>query len=134
MAVTSRQDNELARLKVTLLARRKQLEGEVEDGQQRRMDEDSFGSLAGEVADAGDASMATEQSGLRNTQIGRDIAEIRDIDAALERLDSGNYGICTRCARDIAIARLQANPSAQRCIECQTAHEQQFAGNATPSL
>ncbi len=125
---------ELARLKQALLARREQLALEVKEGQERRLNEDSFSTLAGEVADAGDASLATEQSDLRNTQIERDLAELRDIDAALERFADGTYGTCVRCARDIGLARLNANPSAQRCIDCQTAYEHQFAGHATPSL
>lgn len=138
MAATSKQTSvsadELADLKPALLARREQLSREVEDGEQRRMNEDSFSALAGEVADAGDASIATEQSDLRNTQIDRDVAELRDIDAALGRFEDGTYGTCVRCGHDIGVARLRANPSAQRCIECQTAYERQFAGNATPSL
>ena len=123
-----------ADLKQTLLARRAQLTQEIEDGQQRRQSEDSFGALAGEVADAGDASLAAEESDLRTTQIERDVAELRDIDAALDRIRVGTYGVCTRCGADIGEARLHANPSASRCIECQTALEHQFAGNATPSL
>ncbi|MGH6610927.1 MAG: TraR/DksA family transcriptional regulator, partial [Burkholderiaceae bacterium] len=71
---------------------------------------------------------------LRNSQIDRDVAELRDVDAALGRLDEGTYGLCIRCGREIGMARLKANPSAARCIECQTAYERQFAGNATPSL
>lgn len=128
------QPRQLQGLKQALLARRAQLVVEVEDGQQRRLNEETFGSMAGEVADAGDASLATEQSDLRNTQIERDLAELRDIDAALERFENGSYGICVRCGRDVAIARLRANPSAPRCIECQTAYEHQFAGSSTPSL
>jgi DnaK suppressor protein len=123
-----------AGLKQVLLARRAQLLIEVADGQQRRLNEESFGSLAGEVADAGDASLATEQSDLRNTQIERDLAELRDIDTALQRFEDGSYGICVRCGRDIAVARLRANPSAPRCIECQIAYEHQFAGNTASSL
>lgn len=125
--------DQLDDFKHALLARQQQLTREVEDGRQRRRNEDSFGSLAGEVADTGDASIATEQSDLRNTQIDRDVAELRDIDTALDRIRDGSYGTCIRCGRDIGDARLRANPSALRCIECQTAYERQFAGT-TPSL
>jgi len=43
---------------------------------------------------------------------------LAEIDAALERLDEGAYGTCTRCGRHIAQARLEARPSARLCIEC----------------
>jgi DnaK suppressor protein len=131
MAVASEQYDELRQ---ALETRKEQLSREIADGAQRRLEEDRFSNLAGEVADAGDASTATEQADLRNAQIERDVLEVRNIDAALERIENGSYGICTRCGGDIAVARLRANPSAERCIDCQAAYEKQFAGTATPSL
>jgi RNA polymerase-binding protein DksA len=53
----------------------------------------------------------------------RDAAELRDIEAALTRLRQGSYGECVDCGVDIAPARLEAQPAAARCIECQSAYE-----------
>ena len=39
-------------------------------------------------------------------------------DAALDRLTSGEYGTCERCGRPIGPARLEARPTARRCIAC----------------
>jgi len=50
-------------------------------------------------------------------------AELGDIQAALERIDSGRYGMCTDCGQTIAAARLNAYPTAKRCIGCQTLKE-----------
>lgn len=47
-------------------------------------------------------------------------AELSDIDAALERLQTGTYGQCTDCGITIPPARLNAYPTAKRCIDCQT--------------
>lgn len=44
---------------------------------------------------------------------------IRLIDASLERLDSGDYGICVECGMSIPAKRLQAIPWASHCIACQ---------------
>jgi len=44
--------------------------------------------------------------------------EIAQIDGALERLRSGEYGICTQCGREIESARLDAIPYADRCLAC----------------
>jgi RNA polymerase-binding protein DksA len=131
MAVASVQYDELHR---KLLERKAGLAREVEDGSRRRLEEDAYRNMASEVGDAGDASTATEQADLRNSQIERDINELRAIDAALARFEEGTYGMCTRCGGDIGEARLRANPSAERCIACQTAFEKQYAGNGTPSL
>lgn len=131
MAVASEHHDELLQ---TLLERKSALAREVEDGSRRRLEDDAYRNLASEVGDAGDASIATEQADLRNSQIERDVTELRAIDAALARFDEGTYGMCTRCGGEIGQARLHANPAAVRCIACQTAFEKQYAGNGTPSL
>jgi len=51
-------------------------------------------------------------------------AELGDIEAALERTDAGTYGQCSDCGVAIAPARLNAYPTAKRCIDCQTRKEQ----------
>lgn len=45
-------------------------------------------------------------------------AEIADIRAALLRIEQGLYGTCAKCGEDIAPARLEALPTATRCISC----------------
>nr|WP_296779301.1 TraR/DksA C4-type zinc finger protein [Rhodococcus sp. (in: high G+C Gram-positive bacteria)] len=44
--------------------------------------------------------------------------EIRELDAATERVNTGTYGSCERCGRVIAEPRLAALPAAVRCIDC----------------
>ncbi len=41
------------------------------------------------------------------------------VERALERLREGEYGICEGCRRPIPEARLQFQPAATRCVECQ---------------
>jgi DnaK suppressor protein len=50
-------------------------------------------------------------------------AELAAIDAALERLAQGQYGLCLDCGVTIPAARLNAYPMALRCVACQTATE-----------
>jgi RNA polymerase-binding transcription factor DksA len=45
---------------------------------------------------------------------------VEQITAALNRLDAGTYGRCTRCGAEIAPARLEVLPQAAACIECQS--------------
>ncbi|MFY8201355.1 MAG: TraR/DksA family transcriptional regulator [Pirellula staleyi] len=44
--------------------------------------------------------------------------EIRDIRRALQRIETGEYGICTVCEKPIAKARMAAVPWATRCVSC----------------
>jgi DnaK suppressor protein len=50
---------------------------------------------------------------------------IQDVEAALERLDNGTYGICVDCGQPIMRERLEALPWADRCINCQRREEVQ---------
>lgn len=45
-------------------------------------------------------------------------AEIAKISAALQRMDSGDYGNCVECGMQIEEGRLRAYPYADECIEC----------------
>jgi len=55
----------------------------------------------------------------------RDADELRDIEAALERLHGPDFGSCTGCGAGIPFVRLQANPSSRLCMECQEREERQ---------
>ena len=44
--------------------------------------------------------------------------EIADIRQALARMEDGSYGECAVCGQPIAEARLEALPTATRCINC----------------
>lgn len=51
-------------------------------------------------------------------QVRRHVAEV---EAAIQRLESGSYGICESCGQPIAEARLEARPAARTCIGCASA-------------
>jgi RNA polymerase-binding transcription factor DksA len=43
---------------------------------------------------------------------------LADLDAALQRLQSGAYGVCGRCGQPIGSERLEALPTTVTCIRC----------------
>lgn len=43
---------------------------------------------------------------------------LRAVNAALERMDKGVYGYCTRCGKAIPQPRLEAIPEAELCLKC----------------
>jgi RNA polymerase-binding transcription factor len=47
---------------------------------------------------------------------------LREVEAALDRLSTGRYGICETCRAPIATKRLFAIPWARRCIACAQAY------------
>jgi DnaK suppressor protein len=49
----------------------------------------------------------------------RENEELNQVEAALRRIEDGNYGQCTDCGVEIPSARLHAAPEASHCIACQ---------------
>ena len=47
-----------------------------------------------------------------------ELAELKRIDAALERIEDGTYGTCLKCDEPISDARLEAVPDAALCKNC----------------
>ena len=43
------------------------------------------------------------------------------VDAAIDRLENGTFGVCVRCGEPIAVGRLEALPWAAHCIGCRSA-------------
>ncbi|MGA9855627.1 MAG: TraR/DksA C4-type zinc finger protein [Gammaproteobacteria bacterium] len=95
---------------------------------------EDYRKLAGEVADIGEESLADLLVDVRLAEIDRDVDEINDIDTALARMHSGDYGICTDCGAPIPYARLQAYPTAKRCEPCQRKRERSFRSPGSPTL
>ena len=45
------------------------------------------------------------------------------LDQALERIETGNYGLCVECGQPINRERLEAVPHARLCIQCKSKEE-----------
>jgi DnaK suppressor protein len=63
--------------------------------------------------------------------------EIQQIDAAMARIDEGEYGVCRECEMEIDPRRLAALPYAVLCTECATRLERAARterGAAAPTL
>ena len=88
-----------------------------------KSDDEQYKDLAGTVADRGDASVADLLVDIDLAEITRDVAELRDIEAALLRIARGVYGTCVDCDASISRERLESTPSAIRCVPCQQRFE-----------
>ena len=111
----------LTTLRNLLIYRLQELRGEVraaEDAQR-----ESAGAEAHEVVDRKDEAGQQSRADLDAAQEQRDLDEIDDVRAALDRLDAGTYGNCADCGEPIALQRLLVQPAALRCAPCQVAHE-----------
>jgi RNA polymerase-binding transcription factor DksA len=76
-----------------------------------------------QLIEGGDYASADLIAALDIAEVQRDIAELREVNAARKRIAEGEYGLCIECGADIPVARLEAYPTAVRCTACQEAAE-----------
>lgn len=109
-----RTDIDVEAMRVRLNAMREELTGladaHVADHAPVELDQTMVGRLSRMDALQGQA-MAQEVARRRET-------EIKRIEAALKRMDEGDYGYCVRCGEKIAVRRLELDPAAATCIDC----------------
>lgn len=90
-------------------------EGVVNQKPTKSMSPDSIYSL--HMADAGSDSHQLEKNFLF---ISRENSYIKNLEIALERIDSGEFGVCVLCGELIPEERMIEVPNATKCVDCKT--------------
>jgi len=116
---------ELIQLARAVEERREALAAEIRRDVARARGE-TFEAVAGAVHDRGDEALADLVADLGNAEVTRDLAELREMEAAARRVAEGSYGSCTDCGAEIPLERLRAQLAARRCVACQARHEKTF--------
>jgi RNA polymerase-binding protein DksA len=90
--------------------------------------------LANQVHDTGDESVADLLSDINLALIDQHVRDLQDVQAALQRIDAGEFAVCIDCGGEIDYKRLDAYPTAKRCYPCQRRYEQAQAKPRHASL
>ena len=102
-----------------LLKLREDIEALQETGEESaavvELDQSKVGRLS--RMDAMQAQAMATASGQRRE------AMLRNIEAALMRIDNGDYGFCRDCEEPINPKRLEFDPTVLRCIDCESNRE-----------
>jgi DnaK suppressor protein len=85
----------------------------------RKHDDERLGIIAANVADSAELSIADVIGDVYLAEIERDVSELRGVESALQRINSGTYGICIACSEAVDPMRLEFNPHAAQCLRCQ---------------
>ena len=118
---------------VTLLEQQQRLRKAIGEAL-LKSDDEQYIELAGQVHDLEEASVADLLVDLNYAVVDHFLAELREVEAALERIREGSYGICLDCGGPVGEARLKAYPTAKRCVECQELFEKTHRQPHSPSL
>ncbi len=79
--------------------------------------------------DEGDYAVLMNDTSIEDTLIGKQLAELKEIELALDKISKGNYGICEMCEEPIGIERLRVKPFARFCISCREINEKEQSDN-----
>jgi DnaK suppressor protein len=124
---------EKQQIQTALSERRANLTAEIR-GELERAGHQHFADLAGEVADAGDASVADAMIDQDIAIVRRQVAELNQVEAAQKRVAEADFGECDECGAAIGLQRLLIVPHAIRCVICQEQHDKMFAHESTPKM
>ncbi len=72
------------------------------------------------MADIGSDVMDRERTLMHASKESQYLA---DLEAALRRIEAGDYGMCESCGKPIPVKRLEAFPAARLCVPCKEAAE-----------
>jgi len=127
-------DVQLRDFEKQLTVRRDHLWGEV-SAQLNGEGRERLRGVYGSVHDLGDESVAALLTDLGIATVNAEAEELADIERALNRIRNHTFGVCRDCGGDIAPDRLNAYPTARRCLACQQRYEtNRGARDISPSL
>ena len=109
---------ELEQVRKRLMQRKKELLEDIAEILEKEAKEE-YQDLIDAIREDGDIAAAELQESTILAIAEMKAKEVEQIDAAIERIDQGEYGICIECGNWITPARLEAMPYALRCKECQ---------------
>ena len=100
----------------------------IRDDLHREQDEavsDTGGELSSFDQHPGDSGTETFEMEKNVSLLEQVDDDLREIEAAFERLERGTYGTCQACGRPIGDERLEAMPATRFCIEDQAKAERE---------
>lgn len=77
---------------------------------------------AGDAADVGTLALEAAEQAMVATALEE---QLKRLDAAMERLEAGTFGVCGRCRQQVPLTRLQVMPWATHCVPCQSIVDRQ---------
>ncbi len=108
-------------LRAALEAERDELLGQVSDlDAEADVSRWRDGGFDDDPADSGSANLERDRAQSLSGHARRILAEV---EAALERMDAGTYGVCENCGQAIERDRLEALPYATLCMDCKRGEE-----------
>lgn len=103
--------------KTKLLAEKAKLQSELGDIGSNKNDDnwDAKNTIDADTADDTEVADKFEELEINEGIVSTLEIQLKDVDDALDKIESGSYGKCETCNEQIEEDRLEANPSARTC-------------------
>ncbi len=75
--------------------------------------------MTGTTGDSSDHAAADFSAEMFGMLLEKQAGTLEEVERALQKIETGEYGICEECGKQISAKRLKALPWAKYCIECQ---------------
>ena len=112
---------EAREFKSMLLSLRARLRGDVTalaDAALRKTRSEASGDLSSMPIHMADMGTDAFEQEFTLSLMEHDGSALEQIEAALVRIEDGNYGVCVECEAKIPKARLQVLPQTPHCVKC----------------
>jgi DnaK suppressor protein len=120
MAIESITESQISKLRLQLTSQQQTLQIQLVESDDASkpvtLDQQSVGRVS--------RIDAIQQQQMASANREQTIMLLQQVDAALKRIESDEYGLCQMCDEPIALLRLQAQPHTANCIVCQSKQEQ----------
>ena len=113
---------QIGELQTTLIERRKIILTNI-NGSRENIDQ----LKAQEVKDDLDYAELISDSFTEGMIANHQIAELKQIEEAIKKIEDKSYGVCEMCSVTIPLGRLKAKPFAKFCTECREVYEKEQA-------
>ena len=104
--------------------------GEKIVDERERVQDEGLAQLDGGGGDLVDRAFVTTQVSIERDLIERCVSQLDEITRTRDRIATGDIGICMDCGEPIECERLDVNPVASCCTECQMLREKVARINA----
>jgi RNA polymerase-binding transcription factor len=105
----------ITKFKKILLKEREQIVGDVKQivESSKEMGQDGIQDIGDEAANIYNKQVLLSLNENERTRL-------KEVDEALDRIESGTYGVCEECGGPISLKRLEVRPVAKYCVPCLT--------------
>ena len=107
---------------------RKKLIGEIEhleENNLKKSTREASGDLSGYRVHMADVASDAYDQEFAIGLVSSEQNLLREVEKALNKIESRNYGLCEDCGKRISVKRLKAIPYAHLCIDCKEKEELQ---------